>query len=276
LNVIMGRASARGTLAVLAVLFVAAADADDRRTELFTMRSRSAEDVAEALRPIAGAEAEVFAAQGRLVVHASPEVIRGIRRALEDLDPPPRALWITVSQEQVASTTGRSAEYTVETTREDGVLEQRRTRTLAGGTVPADRSEAATVSTEPLRVLEGHAAVVRMTRAVPLPSTGPVSSAQGTILVPARTFVDGQIAFGIVPRLADDQVTLEITTPTDTVDNRGDVDLQRQTSQVSGRLGQWLGVGEAVRAASTPSGILSTDQRLTELRTLVVKVEEGR
>lgn len=271
-----GRASGHGALAVFALFSVAAAHADDRRTELFTMRSRSAEDVAEALRPLAGAEAEVFAAQGRLVVHASPAVILGIRRALEDLDPPARPVWITVSQEQVASTTGRSAEFTVETTREDGVLERRRTRTLAGGTVPADRSEAATVSTEPLRVLEGHAAVVRMTRAVPLPSTGPVTSTQGTTLAPVRTFVDGEIAFGIVPRLADEQVTLEITTPNDTVDNRGDVDVQRETSQVSGRLGQWLEVGEAVRAASAPSGILSTDQRLTELRTLVVKVEEAR
>ena len=160
----MGRASARGTLTVLALLSVAAAHADDRHTEMFTMRSKSAEDVAEALRPIAGAEAEVFAAQGRLVVHASPATIRGIRLALEDLDPPPRRLWITVSQEQVASTTGRSAEYTVETTREDGVLERRRTRTLAGGTVPADRSEAASVSTDQ-RLTELRTLVVKVEEA---------------------------------------------------------------------------------------------------------------
>jgi hypothetical protein len=240
------------------------------------MRSRSAEDVAEALRPLAGEQGEVFAAQGRLVVHATPAALQGIRRALEDLDPPARPLWITVSQEQNTSTTGRSAEFTVETTRQDGVLEKRRTRTLAGGTIPADRSEAATVSTEPLRVLEGHAAVVRVTRAVPLPSTGPVSSAQGTVLVPGRTFVDGEVAFGIVARLTDDQVTLEVTMANDTVDNRGDVDVQRRKHQVSGRVGQWLEVGEAVRAASDPSGVLSTDERLAELRTLVVKVDDAR
>jgi hypothetical protein len=271
----LGRSVARAALVVLVLLSVSAR-ADDRRTELFKMRSRAAADLVEVLRPLAGSEGEVFASQGRLVVHASPAALQQIRRALEDLDPPPRALWITVSQEQDAATTGRSAEFTVETTREDGVLERRRTRTLAGGTVPADRSEAATAATEPLRVLEGHAAVVRMTRAVPLPSTGPVSSAQGTIVVPGRSFVDGEIAFGVVPRLADDQVTLEITIPSDTVDNRGDVEVQRGTSKASGRLGQWLGVGEAIRAASLPSGILSTDQRLSELRTLVIKVEDAR
>jgi len=257
------------------VLLSASVLADDRRVEIFALRSRSTEELADALRPLAGPAGRVYASQGRLVVHASPAALEEIRRALESLEPPLRLLWITVSQKQNVTTTGRSAEFTVETTGEDGKLEQRRTRTLAGGTVPANRSEPGTTSTEPLRVAEGQAAVVRTGRSVPVPSTGPVSWAQGTALVPGRTHVDSEVGFVVVPRVADDQVTLEITIVNDTVDNRGELDVRRVSTQVSGRLGQWLEVGEAIRGASSPSGILSTDQRLWELRTFVVKVEDA-
>jgi hypothetical protein len=261
---------------LIVLLLAAPILADEQRIEFITLRSRAPEDVVEALRPYAGAGGEVFASQGRLVVQASPAALANIRRALEYLDPPPRPLWITVNQERNVSTTGRSAEFTVETAREDGILERRRTRTLEGGSLPPDRAETSATSTAPLRILEGHAALVRMTRAVPLPSTGPLSWAQGTLLAPGRTYVDGEVACSVVPRLADDQVTLEITTPNDTVDNEGDLAVQGWASKVSGRVGEWLGVGEAIRAAVPPSGILSIEQRLSELRTLVVRVEDER
>jgi hypothetical protein len=57
----LGRLVVRAALVVLVLLSVSAR-ADDRRTELFKMRSRSAADLVEALRPLAGSEGEVFVA----------------------------------------------------------------------------------------------------------------------------------------------------------------------------------------------------------------------
>src|SRR4029453_7414857 len=106
----------------------------------------------------------------RLVVRGAPAPLAQVKRALEDLDPPPRSLWITVDQEMNPSITGRSAEFTVES-REDGGVEGQRTRTLVGGKA-RDRAETSSTSTERLRVLEGHRAFVHIGRAVPVPSTG--------------------------------------------------------------------------------------------------------
>jgi hypothetical protein len=189
---------------------------------------------------------------------------------------PPRPLWITVNQETSPSITGRSAEFTVET-REEGVVDRRMTRTLTGHKASPDRSETSSTSTERLTVLEGHRAFVRLTRAVPVPSTGPVSSAGGTVLVAGKNYVEGELAFSVVPRLADDQVTLEITWADDTADNRGVLDVERVPTTVSGRLGEWLKVGEAILSASgPPSGILSADQRLSEVGSLLVRIEDAR
>jgi hypothetical protein len=259
----------------LALLLVASALADDRRIEVITLRSRPAEEVVEALRPFAGPDGELVVAQGRIVVNASSAALADIRRALEYLDPPPRSLWMTVSQQANASTTGRSAEFTVETKREDGALERRATRTLVGGEAPPERSLPSSTSTEPLRVLEGHQAFVRMTRAVPVPSTEPPSWAQGTVLAPGRTYLDGDVAVSIVARVTDDQVTLDVATTDDTVDNRGGLDIQRVHGTVSGPLGAWLSLGEAIGAPSPASGVLSTDQRLAEVRTLLVRIEDA-
>jgi Bacterial type II/III secretion system short domain len=261
--------------ALVVLLLAIPAFADETRVEVLPVRSRPAEDLAKALRPFAGTEGEIVAAGGRLVVRASPAALAEIKRVLEDLDPPPRSLWITVNQETAPSTTGRSVEFTVETN-EDGVVERRTTRTLVGGAASADRSETSSTSTERLRVLEGHRAFVRMSRAVPAPSSAPVSSAGGTVLASGKTYLDGDLAFSVVPRLTDDQVTLEITAINDTVDNRGALDVQRALSTVSGRLGEWLNVAEAIRASSPSSGILSADQRLSEVGTLLVRIEEAR
>jgi Bacterial type II/III secretion system short domain len=262
--------------ALIFLLAVVPAFADDTRVEVLPVRSRAAEDLAEALRPLVGTGGEITAAGGRLVVRASPAALAEIKRALESLDPPPRTLWITVNQASNASTTGRAAEFTVETN-EGGVVERRATRTLQGGTASPDRSETSTTSTEPLRILEGHPAFVRMSRAVPVPSTEPVSSAAGTVLAPGKTYLDADLAFSVVARLTGDQVTLEITATNDTVDDRGVLDVQRARSRISGRLGEWLDVGEAIRSASSPSsGVLSVDRRLSEVGTLLVRIDEAR
>ena len=260
---------------VIAVLVLASPLlAEEKRVETLPLRSRSAEELAEALRPIAGGDAAVEAVDGRLVVRASPATLAKIKKALESLDPPPQPLWISVDQQTDPSRTGRSAEFTVET-RENGVVEQRRTRTLEGGSVSIDPSDAPT-STERLRILEGHPAYVRFNRAVPLPSGPTPSSAAGTVLVPGKQYREADLAFAVVPRLTDGRVALELTAINDTVDNRGDLEVSRARAKVTGPLGEWLNVGDAIQGVWTSSGSLSEDQRFSEVGTLRVRIEAAQ
>lgn len=259
---------------LLLVFLVSPVVAEEMRVETLPVRSRSAEELAEALRPIAGGDATIAAVNGRLVVHASPATLAKIEEALESLDPPPQPLWISVDQQTDPSTRGRSAEFTVET-REDGVVEQRRTRTLEGGSVSINPSDGPT-ATERLHILEGHPAYVRFNRAVPLPSSRTPSSAAGTLLVPGRQYLDADLAFAVVPRLSNGRVALEVMAINDTVDNRGDREASRERATVSGSLGEWLEVGDAIRSIWTSSGTLSEDQRLSEVGTLRVRIEAAQ
>ena len=260
--------------AVLVILLVAAPVlAEDVRVATLPVRSRPPEELAEELRSMAGAEVAIAVVNGSLVVRATPTALARIEKALDALDPPPRPLWIAVDQETGPAMTGRSAEFTVDT-RENGVVDTRRTRTLQGGSVSTDQTDAPG-ATERLRILEGHAAFVRFNRAVPVPSSTP-AAVGGTVLEPGKTYVEADLAFAVVPRLRDGRVTLEITAINDTVDNRGAVEKSRARATVSGSLGEWLDVGDAIRSVSTSSGSFSGDQRLSEVGTLRVRVEEAR
>jgi hypothetical protein len=108
----------------------------------------------------------------------------------------------------------------------------------------------------------GHRAFVRMSRAVPVPSSAPVSSAGGTVLASGKTYLDGDLAFSVVPRLADDQVTLEITATNNTVGNRGALDVQRAQNTVSGRLGERLNVGRRSARRAHPLAVVGERRSL--------------
>src|SRR5262245_48131709 len=196
----MRRLRARFRAALVLVLLASPVIAEDTRVITLPVRSRSPQELAQDLRAIAGNDGTIDAVDGRLVVRASPAALARIQEALDSLDPPPRPLWISVDQETGPSTTGRAAEFTVET-RENGIVDMRRTRTLQGGTVSTDRSAAPT-ATERLRVLEGQPAFVRFNRAVPVPSSTP-SAVGGTVLAPGKTYLEADLAFAVVPRLRD-------------------------------------------------------------------------
>lgn len=249
--------------ALIAVLIAALpAVADEAQVETLAVRYRSAEDLALALRPLAGPDGVVTAAAGRLVVRASPAALGEIKRVLDEIDTPPRSLRVTVKQDTDVSTSARSGDVTVET----------------GGSLSGDRSDSSSRGTQWLQVLEGSRAFIRVGRSVPATETQIIPSAGGMIVAQGAVYLDADLGFYVVPRVAGEQVTLEISTSNDTVDDQGVVDVQRAHTTVSGRLGEWLSVGEAVRtAASRSSGVLSgRAERFSEVRSILVKVEDAR
>lgn len=267
-----------GRFALTAVLVAALpAVADEARVETLAVRYRSAEDLALALRPLAGPDGVVTTAAGRLVVRASPAALAEIKRALAEMDTPPRSLRVTVKQDTEVSTSARSGDVTVET-REGATVERRTSRTVVGGSLSGDRSDLSSRGTEWLQVLEGSRAFIRVGRSVPATETQIIPSAGGLIVAQGTVYFDADLGFYAVPRVFGDQVTLEISTSNDTVDGQGLVDVQHAHTTVSGRLGEWLSVGEAVRTAvSRSSGILSgRAQRFSEIRNILVKVEDAR
>lgn len=267
---------ARLGMLVLAFVLVAvgAARADDTVVEVIPLKNRSAEDVVPALQALAGPDGVVTAMGTRLVVRASPAALAQIKRVIEELDTPPRSLWITVEQSMDRAASARGAEVEV---RHGTSVERRTSRTVVTGSFATGRSEESGADVQRLRVLEGSRAFIRTGRAVPVaqaqvvPFDGSVAVVQGT------AYQEADSGFYVVPRVSGDHVTLEISTRGDRLDEDGAIDVQRIETTVSGRLGEWMSLGGVGRRQDgRDSGILAgSGQQATESRTLRLKVEEA-
>lgn len=257
------------------VLLAAVALADDTVVEVLAVRNRPAEDLAAVLAPLAGPDGSVTAAGGKLVVRAGPEALAQVRRTLAELDVVPRSLWISVRQglERTATDTGVAGGVTV-TRRDDGHGGRTETRTVVRGN--AGRSSETGTDSLSLRALEGRPAFIRIGREVPVAQTqvvpgNPPAVVQGT----GYASVDS--GFWVVPRLAGDQVTLDILVAGDRMEAAGGgIERQRVDSSVSGRLGDWIALGDVSRrrTGSERSPLEATRQASDESRTVYVRVEE--
>jgi hypothetical protein len=95
-------------------------------------------------------------------------------------------------------------------------------------------------------------------------------------VVSGTTYHQADRGFWVVARVAGDQVTLEIETALDQARAEGAIETQGVSTTASGRLSEWLSLGEiAQEGEASGSGILSIHRaQRRELRTVEVKVEE--
>jgi hypothetical protein len=262
----------RRTLLLSVALVVVAglvgpARAADEVIEVIPLRNRPAADLVSPLEAVLGGEATVTALDDKLIIRAPRRLMAEVRRAVAQLDVRPRDLWITVRQASDRETEGLSAGAAV-VAGPGGVA--------AGGHLAQGESSHAGNDVHQVRALEGTPAWIALGEAVPVPTTVVAPSPGGTAVVSGTTYRQADRGFWVVTRLAGDRVTLEIETALDEARPGGAIETQGVSTTASGRLGEWIGLGEIAReAASQSSGILSTGRvQLSELRSVEVKVEQ--
>jgi type II secretory pathway component GspD/PulD (secretin) len=256
----------------LVVFCCTLAATDETIVEVLTVRNRPAADLVNVLQPFAGRDGVVAVSGDKLVVRATPAALAQIKQVLRDLDVAPRALWITVEQGIERSSSSRSAEVT-------GVVKPgSRSKTVATGAFGGGSADEKGSDVQRLQVLEGSRAFIRVGTAVPVPQAVIVPTEDGTAIVPGTAYQNADTGFWVVPRVAGDVVTLEISTRRDTPAAGGTIEIQHVDTTVSGRLGEWLSIGGIGRSESSRSrGILGgSSQESTEDRTVTLKVEEAR
>ena len=125
--------------------------------------------------------------------------------------------------------------------------------------------------TQQVQVLEGSRAMISAGVSVPLQQPAP----WGTSGTQYRTVSSG---FYVLPRLNGERVTLEISTQNDALarDRSAPTQVQRVVTTVSGRLGEWLVVGDIARQATEDESTISTRSSadMQERRNVLLKVEE--
>lgn len=200
----------------LALLFWFGTACGQASLEVIELRHTTAEQVLPALRPLVEPGGVLTGQRSQLIVRTSPANLAELRRALETLDAPARRLVIAV---RFAGESGiESTEVAVGVRGNRIDARARQERSAGAGRVDqrilvreGGRARIATGASRPLGLGDGTAAIQDL-------ATG----------------------FDVIPRLAGDQVLLEIAPQRETASGDGRVRVLRAASMIRTRLGQWV------------------------------------
>jgi type II secretory pathway component GspD/PulD (secretin) len=272
-----------------------AGQAQQQVLEVITLGYRQADEVIPLLRPLLAPGGTLTGTSNRLIVRTTAANLAELKQVLAVVDARPRQLVISVRQGAVAEAAkgtasisgsigvGANARVTAPapegTRRDPGVVVQSE-RSRIEGRALGSRSAQDSSMTQTVQVLEGNSAFIRTGQSVPVTSTQTNRTPGGTQVTQSTDFVNADTGFYVTPRVSGDRVTLEISTARDRVrnPNTGVVNIQRASTVVSGRLGEWIAVGGSSESAErTQSELLSQRHESSrDERSIMLKVEETR
>jgi len=227
--------------------------------EVIDLHHTTAEQVLPALRPLLEPGGVLTGQRSQLIVRTSPRNLAELRRALETLDAPARRLVISVRFEDAGAAGESALGADARVSNRGSRLELRAGESRAVGSERVDQR---------VQVLEGgRARIATGTRQ-------PLQLRDGVLIQDIDT------GFEVIPRLAGDSVLLEIAPQRETAGTatRGSVRVQRASSSVRARLGEWLELGGIDdRSVREERGILSRERNAAAGgRRIWVRVDEVR
>jgi hypothetical protein len=277
------------TLACLLALLACSAYAQ-QQLEIISLKSRTADQVLPQLRPFVEPGGTLSGMNNQIFIRASDANRRQIRELLAAIDRPPRRLLISVRQDADSTASARGGEVSGRVTSGDVRVESR--RTVVGGAGVAvrrggdvvrgqvwdSRSAGSERVAQQVQVVEGGKAYINVGTSVPVPLRQVVLTPGGAVVSDTVVYRDLGTGFSAEPRLAGDSVTLTISPTHDTPGSHGpgSANIQRLSTTVSGRLGEWIDLGGSTEERSgEESGTLRYSTRGGSTgRSVQLKVEE--
>jgi type II secretory pathway component GspD/PulD (secretin) len=291
----LSRSFLPGLLGLCIFALACAAQAQQQVLEVITLGYRQADEVIPMLRPLLAPGGTLTGMNNRLVVKTTPANLAEIKQVLAAIDARPRQLMISVRQSSVAEasqdaasvsgTVGIGSNAQVKVPRppgagnDPGVTVQSGSTRVEGRAINS-RSARDSGVTQTVQVLEGNDAFIRVGQSAPVQNTQVLRTPRGTQITQGTDFVDADTGFYVTPRVNGDRVTLEISTARDRLrnPNTGAANIQRVSTVVSGRLGEWIEIGgssETVERSQNQTLARSRDAR-SEERRVMLKVDEVR
>ena len=247
--------------------------------QVIDLQYRSADEVIPVLQPLLESGSALTGEGDKLFVRASANNLAQLKAALAQIDRAPRQMLVSVrraSREEIERER-IAVSGTVRGT--DGAVSVgERARSNSGVTVRANERVATREGTSvaSVQVLEGNAAQIATGTSVPIVTPIVVGrDARGRPWAAAgvehRQFSSGVI---VVPRVNGDRVVLDVEQQDERPEN-GAVRAQRLSTQVSGRLGEWIALGSVSESSSSRGhGILERQYSTnSDERTLWIRVD---
>jgi hypothetical protein len=284
--------------ALLALLLAAScAAAQETVLEVIPLRHRTAAEMIPIVQPLLVRDGSVSGFQGQLIVRTTPANLAEIKRILASLDTAPRQLIITVRQDADVDRSRSAAEVSGSVDGDHGRVTVPGSPDPRGGSVvlregdDSVRLQAIEGSgsqsgrdMQSVRVMEGREAFVRVGESAPIRERQVQRSVVGgrvvERVVESTQYRDAATGFYVLPRVAGDRVTLDISSQRESLAKQahGGVNVQSIVTTVSGRLGEWMEIGGVGQDARGQQSVLlgRTTSATRDSRRVLIKVEEVR
>jgi len=249
--------------------------------EIIQLNARPLEEVLPVVRAVIGAGETATGMGSSLVLKASPEHVREIRKLLTEIDRPPKRLLITVNKQgdmargssgYTASADIKAGDGQISINSPGRPVDETRTRVHIHDTSDQRRRTGG----HKVQGLEGRPAFIASGSRIPVP--GVERYYQNGYLRERRVtqMHDVTGGFYVVPRLSGEYVTLEIQQRDDRPGRRrGFINTQSTSTFVRGRLGEWISLGGIDTSGNSNQGGLgrSITSRSSGMQQIEVMVE---
>jgi hypothetical protein len=262
-----------------------------QQLEIIKLNYSTVDQVLPQLKPFVEPGGALSGMNNQLFLRASPGNRQQIKDILATIDRPARRLMISVRQDADMSGSARGAEVSgnVGSNRVRIIgqgsnsprgltVETRQGENVVRGQVYDSRSAGSDRVSQQVQVVEGGKAFINVGTSVPVPLRQVVLTPNGAIVSDSVVYRDIGTGFYAEPRLSGDRVTLEISPTHDTPANLGpgSANVQRISTTVSARLGEWMeigGVNQEAGSSQDDSTRYST-RGVQSARRVMLKVEE--
>ena len=258
-------------LATVLLWCALALPAQSQSLEIIQLRNRPADQILPIVQPLVEPGGAVSGTGFQLIVRASPANLAQIKQVVASLDRAARQLVISVRQDADSRAERAAASAGV-------VLSPGNSR--VGGTITESASQGRDNISQQVRTQEGAAAYIVSGTSVPVTARTVQRTVNGVLVQETVTPRDIVSGFYATPRVNGDTVFLDISTQRDTPGNlgAGSANVNRLSSTVSGKLGQWIEIGGVSQSSgSTSGGILSRSSEAGQSdRRVFLRVEDAR
>jgi type II secretory pathway component GspD/PulD (secretin) len=243
-----------------------------QQLEVIELQSKSVEQVLPVLQPLLEPGGTLSGMNNQLFLRASARNRAEIKKALAAIDTPTRRLIIRTSQNREAENNAQGAQASGQV-----VLGSSR-NTHVQAQVWNTKSVRGESAGQMVQTVEGGQAFIQIGRSLAIPMRQVVVGPGGAIINETVVYRDVGSGFYAVPHLNGQRVTIEISQQADSVASyrSGNINTQRLSTTVSGRLGEWIELGGAGRQSDRQqSGTLSlSTSDIRDQRSIWLKVEE--
>lgn len=223
----------------LVVLMLFCLPAVSNELAIIELQHRLPEQVIPSLKPLLSEGGTMVGANSQLFIKTTPNNLEEIRQALAVLDRPLHRLLISVTRQDEA--TKNNADYGIRSMalRQQG----NSTNIVVAGSAENSGMQSGNRQLQQVQAIDGSPALIFVGQQTPYSSR--VTTSTGEI-IQTQGYQNSGTGFTVTARLlGDDRVTLEIEPQhSENLDN-GNMAVSTVRTEVSGRLGQWIEIGNS-------------------------------